>query len=58
MTENKELINGISGMNGEKIKVNGFQFDGQKNGFTNNQLTEVIKDLIVKIIQMKVLKKK
>ena len=46
--EDKELINGISGANGEKIKVNGFQFDGQTNGFTNEQLSEVIKDLIGK----------
>ena len=44
----KELINGISGMNGEKIEVNGFQFDGQTNGFTNDQLSEVIKDLVGK----------
>ena len=46
--EDKELINGISGTNGEKIKVNGFQFDGQTNGFTNEQLSQVIKDLIGK----------
>ena len=30
----------------EKDWVKGFKFDGQTNGFTNEQLTEVIKDLI------------
>ena len=44
--EDKELINGVSVSNGEKIEVKGFKFDGQTNGFTNEQLTEVIKDLI------------
>ena len=44
--EEGELINGVSVSNGEKIEVKGFKFDGQTNGFTNEQLTEVIKDLI------------
>ena len=39
--EEGELINGVSGTNGEKIEVKGFKFDGQTNGFTNEQLTEV-----------------
>ena len=46
--DENELINGVSGLNGEKIEVKGFQFDGQTNGFTNEQLTNVIKDLIGK----------
>ena len=44
--DENELINGVSGLNGETIEVKGFQFDGQTNGFTNEQLTNVIKDLI------------
>ena len=44
--DDKELFNGVSGLNGEKIEVKGFEFNGQKNGFTNEQLTAVIKDLI------------
>ena len=46
--EGKELINGVSGQNGEKIEVKGFKFDGQTNGFTDEQLTAVIQDLIGK----------
>ncbi len=46
--EGKELINGVSGQNGEKIEVKGFKFDGQTNGFTDKQLTAVISDLIGK----------
>ena len=46
--DDQELINGVSGLNGEKIEVKGFQFDGQKNGFSNEQLSEVINDLIGK----------
>ena len=46
--DENELINGVSGLNGETIEVKGFQFDGQTNGFTNEQLTNVIKDLIGK----------
>ena len=45
--DDNELINGVSGLNGEKIVVKGFQFDGQTNGFTNEQLTKC-KDLIKK----------
>ena len=46
--EGKELINGVSGQNGEKIEVKDFKFDGQTNGFTDEQLTAVIQDLIGK----------
>ena len=46
--ENKDLINGVNGLNGEKIKISGFQFEGQTNGFTNEQLTKVIEDLVGK----------
>ena len=46
--EGKELINGVSGQNGEKIEVKYFKFDGQTNGFTDEQLTAVIQDLIGK----------
>ena len=46
--ENKDLINGVNGLNGEKIKITGFQFEGQTNGFTNEQLTKVIEDLVGK----------
>ena len=46
--DDKDLINGVSGLNGEKIEVKSFEFNGQKNGFTNEQLTAVIKDLIGK----------
>ena len=28
--DENELINGVSGLNGEKIEVKGFQFDGKK----------------------------
>ena len=47
--EEKELLNGVTGPNGGKILIKGFKFDGQTNGFTNTQLTEVIKDLIGKL---------
>ena len=46
--EGKELINGVSGQNGEKIEVKNFKFDGQTNGFTDEELTAVIQDLIGK----------
>ena len=46
--ENNDLINGVNGLNGEKIKINAFKFEGQTNGFTNEQLTAVIEDLVGK----------
>ena len=46
----EKLINGVTGENGDKIQIKGFDFQGQTNGFTNNQLTKVIEDLIDKYL--------
>ena len=48
--DKEKLINGVTGENGDKIQIKGFDFQGQTNGFTNNQLTKVIEDLIDKYL--------
>ena len=43
-----EIINGVSGKNGEKVLIKGFKFEGKKNGFTSQELEKILEDLIGK----------
>ena len=48
-----EIINGVSGKNGEKVLIKGFKFEGKKNGFTSQELEKILEDLIGKILVLK-----
>ena len=45
-----EIINGLSSKNGEKVLINGFKFEGKKNGFTSEELEKVLEELIGKYL--------